>query len=80
VVACQQLRTHETFDSDFYLHVTSKGIIEDCDRVRFAAYAFCYDGCDDDMAASGLGATNNWDKVPIEKNRHFRPKSFRTNV
>lgn len=36
VISCQQLRTHQTTQSDFYLHVTSKGIIEDCNNVRQA--------------------------------------------
>lgn len=30
VLACQQLRVHTTTNSDFYLHVTSRAIIEDC--------------------------------------------------
>ena len=64
MVACQQLRTHETLNSDFYLHVTSKGIVEDCHRVRFAPYKFCYDNTDLDFMESGLSLdVNNWDKI-----------------
>jgi hypothetical protein len=64
VVACQQLRTHETTDSDFYLHVTSKGIVEDCSRTRFAPYSFRYDGSDDDFAESGLSSdVNHWNEI-----------------
>ena len=64
MVACQQLRTHETRDSEFYLHVTSKGIIEDCSQVRFAPYNFTYENSDSDFKESGLALdVNNWDKV-----------------
>lgn len=63
-VACQQLRTHETRDSEFYLHVTSKGIIEDCNQVRFAPYNFTYENSDSDFKESGLALeVNNWDKI-----------------
>lgn len=39
-LACQQLRVHDTKGTDFYLHVTSKAIIEDCNTVRFAPYTY----------------------------------------
>ncbi|EGD82791.1 hypothetical protein PTSG_03441 [Salpingoeca rosetta] len=64
VLACQQLRVHNTYDTDFYLHVTSRAIIEDCDRVRFAPFNWKYDGIEDDYKVAGLDTSiNNWDKV-----------------
>ena len=42
VVACQQLRVHGTVQSLFYLHVTSRAIIEDCQQVSFAPYNLTY--------------------------------------
>ena len=36
LLGCKQLRIHETYDTDFYVNITSGPIIEDCDRVRFA--------------------------------------------
>jgi len=38
VVACQQLRVHGTQNCKFYLHVTSRGIIENCKQIYFAPY------------------------------------------
>ena len=42
-----QLRVHVTVDSIFYLHVTSRAIIEDCSHVKFAPYAWTYPGIQD---------------------------------
>ena len=64
VLPCQQLRIHNTYDTDFYIHVTSKAIVEDCSRVQFAPYNWKYDGLDSDYQLSGLDKErNNWDKV-----------------
>ena len=64
VVACQQLRTHKTRESRFYVHVTSKAIIEDCAEVEFAPYDLTYDALDEAFAESGLNrAVNNWNDV-----------------
>jgi len=64
VVACQQLRIHTTTESHFYLHVTSKGIIEDCTRVGFAPYNLSYSTLDEDFCKSGINKeVNNWDKI-----------------
>jgi len=64
VLACQQLRTHSTTDSKFYLKVTSKGIIEDCKAVQFAPFALDYPDLDAHMTKSGLDRNvNNWDKI-----------------
>eukprot|EP00040_Diaphanoeca_grandis_P023370 m.127072 g.127072 ORF g.127072 m.127072 type:complete len:340 (-) comp29244_c1_seq1:72-1091(-) len=63
-IACQQLRVHTTTDTDFYLHVTSRAIIEDCKTVRFAPYDWKYDGLEDDYVRSGLDKnTNSWNTI-----------------
>lgn len=64
VVACQQLRIHTTKNSNFYLHVTSKGIIEDCNSVAFAPYNLSYPNLHEHLSNSGLNLkVNNWDKI-----------------
>lgn len=64
VVACQQLRVHHSFDTDFYVHVTSRAIIEDCQRVRFAPYNWSYDRIDEHFKYVDLDKmTNNWNLV-----------------
>ncbi|XP_036403207.1 tubulin-specific chaperone C-like [Megalops cyprinoides] len=61
---CQQLRTHNTTDTDVYLHVTSRAIIEDCSRVRFAPFSWSYPGMDTDFEVSGLDRDrNNWSLI-----------------
>ncbi|XP_035608745.1 tubulin-specific chaperone C-like [Oncorhynchus keta] len=61
---CQQLRTHHTTDTQVYLHVTSRAIIEDCQRVCFAPFAWSYPGLDLDFKVSGLDRErNNWNQV-----------------
>ncbi|KAG9267924.1 tubulin-specific chaperone C [Astyanax mexicanus] len=62
--ACQQLRTHNTTDSQIYLHVTSRAIIEDCQGVQFAPFSWTYEGMDNDFTISGLDPNrNNWSQV-----------------
>jgi len=64
VLGCQQLRTHATTDSKFYLKVTSKGIIEDCKGLQFAPYTLTYPQLGQHMKVSGLSTeVNNWDKI-----------------
>jgi len=64
VLACQQLRIHTTVDTSFYIHVTSKAIVEDCSRVAFAPYNLDYSGLDADYTTSGLDRSrNNWQYV-----------------
>ncbi|EDQ92361.1 uncharacterized protein MONBRDRAFT_30772 [Monosiga brevicollis MX1] len=77
VAACQQarqravarslslsMRIHNAYDTAFYIHVSSRAIIEDCDRLGFAPYNWTYERLDEDFEASGLPRdTNNWDKV-----------------
>ncbi|KAM4715570.1 tubulin-specific chaperone C [Anableps anableps] len=61
---CQQLRTHNTTDTEVYLHVTSRAIIEDCQGVSFAPFCWSYPTLDQDFSASGLDRNrNNWSQV-----------------
>ncbi|KAJ8359644.1 hypothetical protein SKAU_G00161690 [Synaphobranchus kaupii] len=61
---CQQLRTHNTTDTQVYLHVTSRAIVEDCSSVRFAPFSWSYPGIDADFEVSGLDKDrNNWTLV-----------------
>ncbi|KAK9507496.1 hypothetical protein O3M35_007343 [Rhynocoris fuscipes] len=63
-VACQQLRVHNTYDCDFYIHVTTKAIIEDSQRVRFAPYNFYYPDVDIHFGLTGLNTDiNNWKDI-----------------
>ncbi|CAL1599568.1 unnamed protein product [Knipowitschia caucasica] len=64
VLACQQLRTHNTKDTQVYLHVTSRAIIEDCSGVSVAPFTWSYSGLDQDWTVSGLDRNrNNWNHV-----------------
>lgn len=64
VVACQQLRVHHTFDTNFYVHVTSRAIIEDCKGVNFAPYNWSYDYIDEHFKKVNLDrSVNNWNLV-----------------
>jgi len=64
VLSCQQLRIHSTKETSFYIHVTSKAIVEDCSRVSFAPYNLDYVGLDNDYVTSGLDRSrNNWSQV-----------------
>ncbi|CAD5116760.1 unnamed protein product [Dimorphilus gyrociliatus] len=64
VMAGQQFRIHKTESSDFYIHVTSRAIIEDCNSVRFAPYVFNYEKLDEHYKLSGLDkSVNNWELV-----------------
>ena len=61
---CHQLRVHTTVDSNFYLHVTSRAIVEDCANVGFAPFNWEYEGLQEDFKKAGLdGAENNWHLV-----------------
>lgn len=63
-IPCQQLRTHNTTDTQVYLHVTSRAIIEDCSGVSFAPFSWSYPTLEEDFAVSGLDQErNNWSQV-----------------
>lgn len=38
-LGCQQLRIHKSNNCDFYLHIGSRVIVEDCSGLRFAPYS-----------------------------------------
>ncbi|XP_077482105.1 tubulin-specific chaperone C [Stigmatopora argus] len=64
VLACQQLRTHNTQDTRVYLHVTSRAIVEDCHGIGFAPYSWSYPNLEEDLRTAGLDPEkNNWDQV-----------------
>lgn len=64
VLACQQVRIHDTEDTKFYLHVTGSAIIESCKNVGFAPYNLEYSGLDEHYKSSGLDrGVNKWDDV-----------------
>lgn len=63
-LACQQLRLHSSKKLNIYLHVTSKGILEDCTNISVAPYNFSYTSIDEDYKTSGLNVNvNNWDSL-----------------
>jgi len=64
VIACQQLRIHSTTNCKFYIHVTSRAIIEDSTQVEFAPYNFKYDEITKDFEISGLNISeNHWNLI-----------------
>ncbi|XP_063702089.1 tubulin-specific chaperone C [Culicoides brevitarsis] len=63
-IACQQLRLHSSRECDIYLHVTSRGIIEDSSEIRVAPYSLNYDGISQDWIESKLPHDrNNWNDI-----------------
>lgn len=64
ITACQQLRMHTSSRCDIYLHVTSKGIVEDCTEIRTAPYNLYYEDLEKHFNASSLNKNvNNWDQL-----------------
>lgn len=64
VVACQQLRCHRSKNCELYLKVTSRAIIEDCNRIQVAEYNNYYESLEEDMEKSGLDPnSNNWNEL-----------------
>jgi len=64
VVACQQLRIHSTTDTKFYIHVTSRAIIEDCSTVSFGPYNWTYPSIEEHYSLSGLDKSrNSWNDI-----------------
>jgi len=63
-LACQQLRIHATANTKFFIHVTSKAIIEDCEEVGFGCYFWRYPLLEEHFTAAGLDIeTNNWREI-----------------
>ncbi|KAK9111021.1 hypothetical protein Scep_018540 [Stephania cephalantha] len=64
MLASHQIRIHHARESDLYLRVRSRPIIEDSNGVRFAPYRLCYEGIERDLKDSGLDEeTGNWENV-----------------
>ncbi|KAK4317039.1 hypothetical protein Pmani_011851 [Petrolisthes manimaculis] len=64
IMACQQVRIHNTSRTCFYIHVTSSAIIENCLEIQFAPYNLQYPKLDQHYLQSGLDrATNRWNKI-----------------
>lgn len=64
VLAGQQMRIHNTHHCDFYIHVTSKAIIEDSKEVRFAPYNWRYCEIERHFQLAELDMNrNNWDII-----------------
>lgn len=64
VIACQQLRLHSSRNIRIYLHVTSKGIVEDCTDIFVAPYNLKYDQIEEHFKMSGLDKNlNHWDNL-----------------
>lgn len=63
-LGCQQLRIHKSSTCDFYLHVRSRAIIEDCTLCRFAPYTREYKEKQQEFHDSQLDVeSNNWNQV-----------------
>lgn len=64
MLAAHQIRIHQAKETDFYLRVRSRPIIEDCSGVRFGPYRLTYEGIDEELSGSSLGEeTGNWGNV-----------------
>lgn len=64
VTACQQLRMHTSTNCEVYLHVTSKGIVEDCFNIYTAPYNLYYQDLEKHFNMSSLDRnSNNWNKL-----------------
>jgi hypothetical protein len=64
VIATRQIRIHDTYNTDFYIHVASNPIFEDSSGLRFTAYNLEYPELAQQMVDSGLGAMENqWRQV-----------------
>ncbi len=62
-IACHQLRIHKSNGCSLYVKVNGHPIIEDCDAMGFAPYAYSFQGIDADMQAAGLEAAHCWDNI-----------------
>ncbi|XP_059470543.1 tubulin-specific chaperone C [Neocloeon triangulifer] len=64
VFACQQVRIHNNRRCNFYVHVTSRSIIEDSKEVRFAPYNWHYPELEEHFVKAGLDRDeNHWHAV-----------------
>lgn len=80
-IACQQLRLHSSSDIHIYLHVTSRAIMEDCNKILIAPYNFKYDSLNEDFVAAGLDQNiNNWNSVDDFNWLNIQKKSPNWNI
>jgi len=64
MLASHQIRIHQTTNTDFYLRVRSRPIVEYTTRVKFAPYALFYRGIEEDLQQSDLkDETGMWSNV-----------------
>lgn len=64
MLASHQIRIHSTKNTDFYLRVRSRPIVEHTRDVRFAPYAFHYEGIEKQLEACNLREeTGLWESV-----------------
>jgi hypothetical protein len=64
VIACHQLRIHETEQTEFYINVVSRAIIENCKNVKFAPYAWSYKNIEEHFKMSSIKYTDiNWTAI-----------------
>jgi len=64
IIACHQLRIHETHESEFYIHLGSRAIIENCSNVKFAKYSLSYPNLTKHFEKSGLSHDkSNWECI-----------------
>ncbi|PNF16736.1 Tubulin-specific chaperone C [Cryptotermes secundus] len=64
ILACQQLRIHNTKHCVMYSHVTSRTVIEDSTQLGFAPYSLKYENMEHHFKIAGLDINiNNWNLV-----------------
>lgn len=64
ILACHQLRIHESTNTQFYINVGSRAIIENCTNVQFSEYSFSYPNIEKHFDMSGLTISkSNWECV-----------------
>lgn len=60
----RQIRIHESNECKFYLHVTSRTIIEECKNLKFGCYNWFYNELDNDFVKSNIDKNvNNWNQI-----------------
>ena len=63
-LSCQQLRVHQSRDSDFHVVITSGGIIEQCHNLRLHPLDWTYETMKDDYRSSNLrNDVNLWNQI-----------------
>ncbi|GMH50705.1 hypothetical protein TL16_g00843 [Triparma laevis f. inornata] len=55
----RQLRIHDTYEVDFYVHMCSGPIIEKCDGLRFGEYCIDFEAKEEMVKTAGLLEVNN---------------------